>query len=125
MIDESIIITKNDLMNEFKKRNSKVTLTGIHVTEKSLSKKPTEVSKNEISEKYNENKDEYKHGELRTISYVSWEKKPSLEDSISGKDLSQKLYERASNGRGFCSACKRLLYGSWKSKFKRRRSWVV
>ena len=101
MIDESIIITKNDLMNEFKKRNSKVTLTGIHVTEKSLSKKPTEVSKNEISEKYNENKDEYKHGELRTISYVSWEKKPSLEDSISGKDLSQKLYERASNGEDF------------------------
>ena len=101
MIDESIIITKNDLMNEFKKRNSKVTLTGIHVTEKSLSKKPTEVSKNEISEEYNENKDKYKHGELRTISYVSWEKKPSLEDSISGKDLSQKLYERASNGEDF------------------------
>ena len=101
MIDESIIITKNDLIDEFKKRNTKVTLTGIHVTEKSLSEKHTEVSKNEISEKYNESKNDYKHDELRTISFVSWEKKPSIDDSTSAKDLSQKLYKRASNGEDF------------------------
>ena len=48
MIDESIIITQEDIVNEYIKRNIKYTVTGAHVTEAKVSKDESKASIDEL-----------------------------------------------------------------------------
>ena len=76
LIDESILISEDEVMAEFKNRNLDYTLTALHITSALVSKEDSEPTQDEIIERYNKIKsDEYKHSELRNLSYVSWEKK--------------------------------------------------
>ena len=77
LMDESIVISIDEVMAEFKKRNLDYTLTALHVTSALSTKEASEPTQDEIIERYNKIKaDDYKHSELRNLSYVSWEKKP-------------------------------------------------
>ena len=96
LIDESIIISKDEVMAEFKNRNLDYTLTALHVTSALVSKEDSEPTQDEIIERYNKIKsDEYKHSELRNLSYVSWKKTPSNQDSIDAKGLADELLQKA------------------------------
>ena len=101
MIDESIVITSDDLKNEFIIKNTNFTVTGAHVTSTRVPKEQAEVTEDEIRNEYNNKKSEHSHDELRSISYVSWNKIPSKEDSNSVKKLADNLYERAKSGENF------------------------
>ena len=101
MIDESIIITKEDILNEYIKRNIKYTVTGAHVTEAKVSKDESKASIDELRAEYEGNKSNYSHDGLRSISYVSWEKSPSKTDSVLAKNLAKKVYDRAKSGEDF------------------------
>ena len=104
LIDESIIISEDEIMNEFQNKNLDYTLTALHVTSALISKEDSEPSQDEILKRYNQIKsDEYKHSELRSLSYVSWAKQPSSQDSIDAKDLATELVEKAKSNEEFAS----------------------
>ena len=101
MIDESIVITLDDLKNEYVKKNTNYTISCAHITSAQIKKENLEVSSDEIRNEYMNNNDDYKHSELRSISYVSWRKEPSPSDSLNAKELAMNLYERAKSGEDF------------------------
>ncbi|MAI85762.1 MAG: hypothetical protein CMF99_01040 [Candidatus Marinimicrobia bacterium] len=104
LIDESIVISEDEVLAEFKNRNLDYTLTALHITSSLVSKEDSEPTQDEIIEKYNKIKsDEYKHSELRNLSYVSWKKEPSNQDSIDAKGLANELVQKASSGKEFAS----------------------
>lgn len=101
MIDESIIITQEDILNEYIKRNIKYTVTGAHVTEAKVSKDESKASIDELRAEYEGNKSNYSHDGLRSISYVSWKKSPSKTDSVLARNLAKEIYDRAKSGEDF------------------------
>ena len=101
MIDQSIIITKDDILDEFIKRNVKFTVTGAHITEAQISKEESKVTIDELRNEYEETKTDYSHDGLRSISYVSWKKEPSKSDSSSALVLATDLYKRTMSGEDF------------------------
>ena len=101
MIDQSIIITKDDIKKEYIKRNLKFTVTGAHVTEAFVSKEDSKANEEDLRFEYNKSKSEYSHEGLRSISYVSWKKEPSKSDSNAAVSLASDLYQRANSGEDF------------------------
>ena len=101
MIDQSIVITSDDVRDEFIIKNIKFTVTAAHITSTKVPKEESEVTQEEIKKRYKATMDNYKHDELRSISYVPWSKKPSKEDSLMTIDLANKLYKRSKSGEDF------------------------
>ncbi len=101
ILDESIIITQNDIHNEFIKRNSEFTVTGIYINSSQPGQETLKPSEEEIKTEYEKNKSNYNHGELRSISFVSWAKEPSKQDSLDAINLSNEIFERAKTGENF------------------------
>ena len=101
MIDQSIIITKDDIKEEYIKRNLKFTLNGVHITEALVSKEDSKANEEDLRFEYNKSKSEYSHEGLRSISYVSWKKEPSKSDSNAAASLANDLYLRANSGEDF------------------------
>ena len=103
LLDESIIITERNIKDEFIKRNVNYTISGIHITTGKVPVEESEPSDSEIREEYNKSKSDFKHDELRSVSYVSWKKEPAKNDSISVQKLATAIYERAKEGEEFAT----------------------
>jgi hypothetical protein len=103
LLDESIIITERKIKNEFIKRNVNYTISGIHITSGKVPVEESEPNDSEIREEYNKSKSDFKHDELRSVSYVSWKKEPAKNDSISVQKLATAIYERAKEGEEFAT----------------------
>jgi hypothetical protein len=103
LLDESIIIMERNIKNEFIKRNVNYTISGIHITSGKVPVEESEPSDSEIREEYNKSKSDFKHDELRSVSYVSWKKEPAKNDSISVQKLATAIYERAKEGEEFAT----------------------
>ena len=103
LLDESIIITERNIKNEFIKRNVNYTISGIHITSGKVPVEESEPSDSEIREEYNKSKSDFKHDELRSVSYVSWIKEPAKNDSVSVQKLATAIYERAKEGEEFAT----------------------
>ena len=103
LLDESIIITERNIKNEFIKRNVNYTISGIHITSGKVPAEESEPSDSEIREEYDKRKSDFKHDELRSVSYVSWKKEPARNDSISVQKLATAIYERAKEGEEFAT----------------------
>jgi hypothetical protein len=103
LLDESIIIMERNIKNEFIKRNVNYTISGIHITSGKVPVEESEPSDSEIREEYNKSKSDFKHDELRSVSYVSWKKEPAKNDSISVQKLATAIYERAKEGEVFAT----------------------
>ena len=104
LIDEGIIISESEIITEFKNKNLDYTITALHVTSSLIPKENSEPTTEEIMERYNQTKsDEYKHGEIRSLRYVSWEKQPSSQDSLDAKILANELVQKASSSKDFAS----------------------
>ena len=103
LLDESIIITERNIKNEFIKRNVNYTISGIHITSGKVPVEESEPSDSEIRDEYNKSKSDFKHDELRSVSYVSWIKEPAKNDSVSVQKLATAIYERAKEGEEFAT----------------------
>ena len=104
LLDESIVISDYEISNEFRNRNLDYTLTALHVTSSFLSSEDLEPTLNEIAERYDQDKlEHYKHEELRSLRYVSWEKRPSNEDTLEAKDLSLDILQKTNSSPDFAS----------------------
>ena len=103
LLDESIIIMERNIKNEFIKQNVNYTISGIHITSGNVPVEESEPSDSEIREEYNKSKSDFKHDELRSVSYVSWIKEPAKNDSVSVQKLATAIYERAKEGEEFAT----------------------
>tara|TARA_Y100000591_G_scaffold115207_1_gene98464 strand:- start:1302 stop:3137 length:1836 start_codon:yes stop_codon:yes gene_type:complete len=104
LIDEGIVISENEVETEFKNKNLDYTLTALHITSALVSRENSEPTQDEIIDKYDKIKsDEFSHNELRNLSYVSWKKEPSKQDSIDAKSLANELIQKANSGEEFTS----------------------
>ena len=104
LMDESIVISENEILNEFRNRSLDYTLTALHVTSSLVSNENLEPTFDEITKRYDQDKlDYYKHEELRSLRYVSWEKQPSNEDSSDAKNYSIDILEKARSNQDFAS----------------------
>ena len=103
LLDESIIITERNIKNEFIKRNVNYTISGIHITSGKVPVEESEPSDSEIREEYNKSKSDFKHDELRSVSYVSWIKEPAKNDSVAVQKLATAIYERVKEGEEFAT----------------------
>jgi len=99
ILDESIIITQNDILDEFIRRNLEFTVTGINISSQTANAdKPTD---EEITSEYERTRDDFSHDELRSIKFVSWKKEPSSFDSSEAKLLIDDILKRAQKGENF------------------------
>ncbi|MBT7374023.1 MAG: hypothetical protein HN815_08570 [Candidatus Marinimicrobia bacterium] len=103
LLDESIIIMERNIKNEFIKQNVNYTISGIHITSGNVPVEESEPSDSEIREEYNKSKSDFKHDELRSVSYVSWIKEPAKNDSVSVQKLATAIYERTKEGEEFAT----------------------
>ena len=104
LLDEGIIISEKEVVNEFKKRNIDYTLSALHITSALVPKEDSEPTQDQIKKEYDEIKtNEFKHGELRSLRYVYWEKKPAGQDTIDAKNLADELLIRAKSKENFAT----------------------
>ena len=104
LLDEGIIISEKEVVNEFKRRNIDYTLSALHITSALVPKEDSEPTQDQIKKEYDEIKaNEFKHGELRSLRYVYWEKKPAGQDTIDAKNVADELLIRAKSKENFAT----------------------
>ena len=105
-LNQSSFVSDNDILNEYIKRNTKYTIDAIHVTYDKVTPSKLETTENELLTEYEINLEEYKHDELRNISFVSWKKVASKEDSSKIGSLANDIIKKAKNGQIFSDLAK-------------------
>ena len=100
-LNQSLLVTDKDVLQEYTKNNTKYTIDAIHVTFDKAPTDKTEPSEQELIEEYNASLSEYEHDELRNISFVSWKKIASVEDSLNNKNIVKDIIGRARSGESF------------------------
>ena len=76
-------------------------MDAIHVTYDKAPQDKIEPSETELTDEYQASLDDFKHDELRNVSFVSWKKSPSAQDSINNGYLISDIMERANSGESF------------------------
>jgi parvulin-like peptidyl-prolyl isomerase len=102
-LNENVLVTADDIKDDFIKKNVKYTIDAIHVTYDKAPKADIEPSDNELTEEYNASLSDFEHDELRNLSFVSWKKSPSSQDSLNNTYLVADIMDRAKAGEDFSS----------------------
>ena len=100
-LNENIVVTDQDVKDDFIKKNVKYTVDAIHVTYDKAPKDKIEPSETELTDEYRNSLSDFKHDELRNVSYVYWKKSPSKQDSLNNGYLVSDIMERAKGGENF------------------------
>ena len=100
-LNQSLLVTDKDVLQEYTKNNTKYTIDAIHVTFDKAPTDKTEPSEQELIEEYNASLSEYEHDELRNISFVSWKKIASVGDSLNNKNIVKDIIGRARSVESF------------------------
>ena len=100
-LNENVLVTDQDVKDDFIKKNVKYTVDAIHVTHDKAPKDKIEPSETELTDEYRNSLSDFKHDELRNVSYVYWKKSPSKQDSLNNGYLVSDIMERAKAGEDF------------------------
>ena len=100
-LNENVLVTDQDVKDDFIKKNVKYTVDAIHVTYDKAPKDKIEPSETELTDEYRNSLSDFKHDELRNVSYVYWKKSPSKQDSLNNGYLVSDIMERAKAGEDF------------------------
>ena len=103
MLDESLIVTESEMINEFTKNNINFVVDGIHLKYNTVPLEDSKPAESTLVEEYKIRKNDFKHGELRKIRSVSWKKNPSKTDSIDIFNEANKIIKKAKSGVDFKS----------------------
>ena len=103
LLNESIVITEENVESEFIKRNVNYTVSFIHVSSAKVAQVESDPTDGDLMAEYNNTRTDYKHDELRTVTYVSWKKIPSQNDSVSTKNKATELFNRTKSGEDFAA----------------------
>ena len=100
-LNENVLVTDQEVKDDFIKKNVKYTVDAIHVTYDKAPKDKIEPSETELTDEYRNSLSDFKHDELRNVSYVYWKKSPSKQDSLNNGYLVSDIMERAKAGENF------------------------
>ena len=100
-ISMSSVVTENDIKQEFIKRNIEYTISAIHVTNLSVKDKVSKPTDEELLNNYKSRLDDFKRDEKRHISFVSWPKSPTSNDTLRVKQEALEIIMSYGEGDDF------------------------
>tara|TARA_B100001250_G_C19805126_1_gene792936 strand:+ start:831 stop:2666 length:1836 start_codon:yes stop_codon:yes gene_type:complete len=101
MLDESLIVTENEMINEFTKNNINFVVDGVHLKYNTVSTEDSKPAESELLDEYKIRENDFKHDELRNIRSVSWKKNPSKSDSMNVFKEANQILKKAKSGADF------------------------
>ena len=100
-INQSVIISENDIKEEFIKSNTEYTISAIHITNSTIKDSTNEFTKKELEESYKNRIEEFQRTERRHLSFVQWPKRATLQDSQRVKEEALEIIMSYSSGDNF------------------------
>ena len=100
-INQSAIISENDVKEEFTKRNTEYTISALHVTNSSIKDSTVKLSEEELIKSYKSRLDDFNRTERRHLSFIKWPKRASLQDTQRVKAEALEIIMSYSNGDNF------------------------
>tara|TARA_B100000700_G_scaffold78542_1_gene88172 strand:+ start:169 stop:1929 length:1761 start_codon:yes stop_codon:yes gene_type:complete len=101
IIKMSAVINDLEVKEEYIKRNIDYTISALHVPKNSIQDRVIKPGQKELKNEYKNRIDEFEELEKRHISFVSWPKTASLEDTNRTKQEALEIIENYKNGTDF------------------------
>ena len=100
-IKMSAVVSEDDIKNEYIKKNLDYTIKAIHVPKNAIQDRVIKPTDEELEKEYKKNKDDFEEPEKRHLSIVSWQKKPTFEDTVRTKQEALELINEYKDGSDF------------------------
>ena len=100
-ISMSSIVSEKDVKEEFIKRNTNFTISAIHITNSAIENKVLPPTDEALLTNYKSRINDFKRDEKRHISFVSWPKIPTKEDTLRIKQEALEIIMSYSVGDNF------------------------
>ena len=101
IIKMSAVVNDAEVKEEYIKRNIDYTISALHVPKNSIQDRVIKPGEKELKNEYKNRIDEFEELEKRHISFVSWPKTASLEDTNRTKQEAFEIIENYKNGTDF------------------------
>ncbi len=101
MVNADLIISDEDVWESYIKQHINFTIDGVHITTNAVKDDVVEPTEEELFNEYTKNIDDFYREEMRYLDVVSWEKKPSSEDSSRVLDECQFIMDQLNDGDNF------------------------
>ena len=101
IIKMSAVVNDAEVRQEYIKRNIDYTISALHVPKNSIQDRVIKPGEKELKNEYKNRIDEFEELEKRHISFVSWPKTASLEDTNRTKQEALEIIENYKNGTDF------------------------
>ncbi len=100
-INMSAVVSQEDVQEEFIKRNTDYTISALHITTTAIEDQVVEPTEKELMANYKSRLNDFKQDEKRHLSYVSWAKTPSYDDTLRVKQEALDIIMSYSDGDDF------------------------
>ena len=101
IIKMSAVVANDEIKNEFIKRNVDYTISALHIPKMAIQDRVIKPTEDDIKKEYKKRIDSFKEEEKRSISFVSWSKSASKDDSIRTKDEALDIISKYKDGADF------------------------
>ena len=101
IIKMSAVVTPNDVKEEYIKRNIDYTISALHVPKMAIQDRVVKPTEEELKKEYKKRIDSFKQNEKRNISFVSWPKSASKDDSLRTKQEALDIINNYKDGADF------------------------
>jgi len=101
MVNADLIISDEDVWKSYIKQHVNYTIDGVHITTNTVKDDVEEPTEEELFEKYTDDIDDFYREEMRNLEIVSWEKKPSSDDTSRVVDECEQIINQLNNGSDF------------------------
>ena len=101
IIKMSAVVNDVEVKEEYIRRNINYTISALHVPKNSIQDRVIKPGEKELKNEYKNRIDEFEELEKRHISFVSWPKTASLEDTNRTKQEAFEIIENYKNGTDF------------------------
>ena len=101
IIKMSAVVNDVEVKEEYIRRNIDYTISALHVPKNSIQDRVIKPGEKELKNEYKNRIDEFEELEKRHISFVSWPKTASLEDTNRTKEEAFEIIENYKNGTDF------------------------
>ncbi|MCB0299401.1 MAG: SurA N-terminal domain-containing protein, partial [Calditrichaeota bacterium] len=103
LINASVIVTEQELRDEFAQTNQKAKIDFVGVATTAFRNDSLNISDADLKAYYDKNKDDFKVEETRKLKYVFFSKTPTAEDSARVVDAINQLKAEAESGKDFAT----------------------
>jgi parvulin-like peptidyl-prolyl isomerase len=101
IIKMSAVVTPSDVKEEYIKRNIDYTISAVHVPKMAIQDRVIKPTEEELKKEYKKRIDTFKQNEKRNVSFVSWSKSASEDDSLRTKQEALDIINDYRDGADF------------------------